>query len=110
MLKIPMYDANDFVLSVTLDGKVWRLHFSWNDRAALWSMEIRNSSDVTLISGIRCVPNYPLINQYRRPTLPPGEFICTVLDDSYTSIGRDDFVNGKATLTYVTEVEFNAAI
>ena len=110
MLKIPMYDANDFVLSVTLDGKVWRLHFSWNDRAALWSMEIRNSSDVTLIRGIRCVPNYPLINQYRRPTLPPGEFICTVLDDSYTSICRYDFVNGKATLTYIPEVEFNAAI
>ena len=110
MKKIALPDLNDFVVQVTLDSTIWRLHLSWNDSAGLWSLDVRDSSDTTIVKGIRCVPNFPLLNQYRRPALPPGDFLCVVSDDTYTSIGRDDFVNGKATLVYVTEVEMSAFI
>ena len=42
MIQISMIDANDFVEQVTLDGEVYKLHFSWNDFAQQWTVDVRN--------------------------------------------------------------------
>lgn len=107
MITITLPDANDFVVSVTLDGEVFRLHFAWNDTGAFWSMGIRNDKDNIIIERIRCVPNYPLLAQYRRPTLPKGEVLCIT---SSNTVGRNDFASGKAKLVYVPEAELDGAI
>lgn len=109
MMQIKLPDLNDFVVSVTLDGTLYKLHFSWSDRVG-WSMGIKDGNDRAVLYGIRCVPNYPLLFRYRRPTLPPGELICSLPDNKQDRIERDDFVTGKAMLVYVPEVEVNAAI
>lgn len=105
MITITLPDANDLILSATLDGDVFRLHFAWNDSAAFWTMGIRDSNDNVVIERIRLVPNYPLLAQYRRPTLPKGELLCIT---STETIGRTDFTSGKAKLVYVTEAEYGA--
>ena len=107
MIIITLPDSNDFILSVTFEGEVFRLHFAWNDTAAFWSMGIRNDKGNIIIERIRCVPNYPLLAQYRRPTLPKGELLCVT---SAESMGRNDFTNGKAKLVYVPEVELDGAV
>lgn len=110
MQTITLPDANDFVISVTLDNESFRLRFSWNDTAGFWTMGIRNDQNVSIIEGIRCVPNYPLLAQYRRPALPKGELLCVILDDTQTTIVRDDFINGRARLVYIPEAELDGAI
>lgn len=108
MDKIILPDLNDFVVGVTLDGTAYRLHFSWNDFGQFWAVGIRTASDKTIIERIKCVPNWPLLRQYRRVDLPPGEFLCIVNDDTYSKIGRKDYVNGKATFVYVPLAEVSA--
>lgn len=102
LLKLP--DLNDFVVTVVLEGTSYRLHFAWNDRAGFWALGVRDGNNVAVIEGIKCVPNWPLLRQYHRPALPPGEFICVVTNKAQT-IGRLDFVEGNAKLVYLTAAE-----
>ena len=105
MITITLPDENDFILSATLDRETFRLHFAWNDTAAFWSMGIWDSKDNVMIERMRLVPNYPLLAQYRRPTLPKGEFLCITPAET---IARDDFTGGKAKFVYVPEAEYGA--
>ncbi len=110
MQTIQLPNLNDFVVAVTLDGTPFRLHLAWNDRAGLWTLEIRDAANVPIVAGVRCVPNWPLLRQYRRPQLPPGELVCVSQSDKTVAIGRQDFVTGKIKLVYVPEVEVDGAI
>ena len=66
MIQISMIDANDFVETVTLEGEPYKLHFSWNDFAQQWTVEVRNMQNVDIVRGIAVVPNYPLFLQHHR--------------------------------------------
>ena len=111
MIQISMVDANDFVEQVTLDGEVYKLHFSWNDFAGQWTVDVRNMQNVDIVRGIAVVPNYPLFLQHHRAGLPRGELLAIVVDSSKTdnqTIGRKSFVSGLYSLVYAPEVEINA--
>ena len=43
MIQISMIDANDFVETVTLEGEPYKLHFSWNDFAQQWTVDVDTS-------------------------------------------------------------------
>lgn len=106
-----MTDANDFVQSVTLEGEVYRLHYSWNDFSEQWTVDVRSAQDVDIVRGIAVVPNYPLFLQHHRANIPRGELMAVVVDaEKATSqqIGRKDFVNGLFSMVYIPEVEVNA--
>ena len=113
MQKISMIDSNDFVLSVTLDGTAYKLHFGWNSRAAQWSVDVRDSTNVDIVRGIAVVPNFPLFKQCERDGLPMGELMA-VSNEPYASdsqiIRHDDFTSGKASLVYITEAEKSAIL
>lgn len=106
MIQISMADANDFVQTVTIDDTVYKLHFAYNDVLKSWSMDIRDSQNIDLVRSIRIIPNFPLLSQYKRHLGITGEMIATVTTD-IQNIGRDDFINGKANLVYVTKSEVN---
>lgn len=111
MIQISMVDANDFVETVTLEGEPYKLHFSWNDFAQQWTVDVRNMQNVDIVRGIAVVPNYPLFLQHHRAGLPRGELMAIVVDSSKAdnqTIGRKSFVNGLYSLVYVPEVEVNA--
>ena len=107
MQTILMNDLNDYVTDVTLDGEEFRLYFGWNDTGEFWNLGIFKNN-TALIQRLRIVPNYPLLRQYRRDGFPAGEFIAVVLDDKAETIGRNDFINGKAFFCYMSEDELNA--
>lgn len=110
MLKISMIDANDFVETAVLDGSTYKLHFAWNSYAEAWSLDIRDSTGTDIVRGISVVPNFPLFNQHRRHGLPRGEMMAIVVNQSATdgqTIGRDDFVSGKASIVYIPRSELD---
>lgn len=109
MIQIGMIDANDFVQSVTLDGTVYKFHFAYNDVLKSWTMDIRDSQNMDIVRSIRVVPNFPLLSQYKRHLDIKGEIIATVTTD-IQNIGRNDFINGKSSLVYVSESELNAIL
>lgn len=108
MIDITFPDANDIVFKATLDGAVYKLRMLWNQSGGYWTLSIRKGDGSTLLEGIKVVPNYPLLRQYHRPNVPPGELMVITQDDALTAIGRDDFANGKVVLVYMTEDEVNA--
>ena len=114
MIHISMYDANDFVESVILDNETYKLKFGWNPYSESWSMDVRNEKGEDLVRGISVVPNFPLLNQYRREaTLPAGEIMAVVVnpeDKANQRIGRLDFLNGKFSLIYIPRNELDEAI
>lgn len=110
MIAISMLDANDFVETVTLEGEPYKLHFSWNDFAAQWTVDVRNMQNEDIVRGIAVVPNYPLFLQQKRAGLPRGELMATVVDSDNAdnqTIGRDSFISGQYTLVYIPEGEIN---
>ena len=109
MIQISMTDANDFVQSVTFDNTVYKLHFAYNDVLKGWSMDIRDSQNIDIVRSIRIVPNFPLLSQYKRHLGIKGEIVATLTTD-IKNIGRDDFINGKASLVYVSGSELNAIL
>ena len=106
-----MIDSNDFVMSAILDGITYKLHFAWNSYAAQWAVDVRTSTNTDIVRGIAIVPNFPLFKQYERNGLPRGELMA-VINEPYASgnqtVGRKDFVSGKASLVYIQEVEKSA--
>ncbi len=108
MQDISFLDANDIVFKATLDGAVYKLRMLWNSSGGYWTISVRQEDGSSLLEGIKVVPNYPLLWQYHRPNVPPGELMAITQDDSLAAIGRADFASGKVVLVYVTEDEMNA--
>lgn len=108
MITIAFPDANDIIVLVTLEGNQYKLRLLWNDVGEFWTLSVRSETGTPLIEGIRAVPNFPLLQPYHKPNVPPGELMVITSDDSLQDVGRDNFANGKAVLVYVTEAEVNA--
>lgn len=110
MIAITMFDANDFITTAMLNGEPYKLHFSWNDNAKQWYLDISTNDNVEIIRGVSVVPNLPLFSFYRREDLPLGELMAVIVNQDESenqSIGRNDFLNGKATLVYMPAEELN---
>lgn len=111
MITLNLIDANDFVISAILDNETYKLRFCWNDEQH-WLMDIRDSGNNDLVRGIKLVPNFPLINQYRRisSNLPHGELVVAVVNQSVTEnqfISRNGFISGVFSLVYVNKTELS---
>lgn len=107
MNTISMYDANDFVENVTIESILYKLHFGWNGN--FWSMDIRDSTGTNIVNNIVLVPNYPLLYQHQRHIAIKGQLLA-IRNDTEQTIGRDDFVNGKATMVYMSEEDIANAV
>ena len=101
-IDIEVPDFNDSFSRVVLDGVQYLIRFTWNDTAQRWNFGLYTTQKEPLIQGQRIVPNFPLNLQIIREGLPNGMF---GVFSSLENVGRDDFKNGKATFSYVTDNE-----
>lgn len=108
MQQITFLDGNDILTTAKLDGTQYKIRMLWNDAGGFWTLSLRDSKNNSLLEGVKCVPDFPILAPYHRPGIPAGEFVITTLDTSLQIIGRKDFVNKKAVLIYVTEDEMDA--
>ena len=113
MVKISLMDANDFVETAVLDGETYKLHFAWNDASKAWTVDVRDNHGKDIVRGIRIVPNLPLLHQTKRNGLPKGELMAVFVNYSRSecqTVGRQDFLNGRASLVYISEGEKDAIL
>lgn len=101
-IEISVPDINDSFSRVVLDGTAYLIRFTWNDTAQRWSFGLFTTQKEPLAQGIRIVPRYPLNLQIVNDTFPQGIFgVYTDL----TSVGRNDFLNGRAIFAYIPLLE-----
>lgn len=104
MFVIPLIDQNSQAIESDLDDTVYYIVINWNESAQAWEMGVRDSGYNLLITGIRMVPMYPLLQQFKYPELPPGELI--VHDYTLTQsrrIPRNGFQTQRYMLVYYTK-------
>lgn len=101
---IPIKDNPNHTILIDLDNKIYKLAFLFNTVAEFWTMDIYTENELLLVSGIKIVPNYPLIFSHANPDLPTGDFICEI-SDTKSRIIRNSFSTGKSKLLYLTKDE-----
>lgn len=100
--KITVPDRNDAVMRVNLDGNFYNLRTTWNEFAGFWMLSVYDASMNLLIGMERLSPGAVWNFFYSGVVGPPG--LLGVVTESDT-VGRSDFVTGKAALVYVPAAE-----
>ena len=113
MIMLPVIDANDMLIEMTLDDRPFYIGMGWNETGQMWVMNVRDLNKQVLVTGIAAVALWPLLRQVRRPELPPGEFIIGL--GRGKTLGRRSFANSDAVLVYfeadeVEEFKANATL
>lgn len=104
---IPIKNNPNHTIIINLDDKLYTLWFLYNTYGDFWTLTIYDENDTILVSGLKIVANYPLLNPYKRNTsLPKGNFYCQT-SDFKMNIGRKAFADKKATLLYLAENELD---
>lgn len=96
VIEVP--DMNDSIVKVSLQGKVYRLRFTWNDTGSYWTLGVMNSLGAPLLLGIKMIPRFPLNLMFGRGDMPSGIFAVLTEKDS---IGRHDFADETARFVFV---------
>ena len=92
-------DYNDSFSSVTLDGIMYLIRFTWSEYAQRWSFGLYTLQKEPIAVGIRIVPRIPLNLHIAIASFPSGAFL---VNTSFKEVGRDDFVSGKAAFIYIS--------
>ena len=112
MFLVPTFQnvSTRYIITTDLNGSAFRLRFHWNSREAAWYMDILNTDDVLILSGIKLVVNYSLIRQYPAiQELPKGEFILFDLEanDQTGGVTIENF-GRRYQLLFFTDEEIEA--
>lgn len=97
MIAIELFDANDFVVDVELDGVSYALHWAWNSENGFWTWGVQNADGIVQFEGLRVLANVDLLRGLRHLDVPQGWLYV----DCDGDLNRDAFVNGRAELVYV---------
>lgn len=108
MIVLPIADLNSQSIEAVLDDELYYIILDWNDEAQYWEMGIRNSSYQTLVDGVCVVPNYPLLQQFKYPDMPRGEFQVTRIGNTNGPPPRNGFNTKEFQLIYTTSEELRA--
>ena len=98
ILEISVPDMNDSFSRIVIDGVQYFIRFTWNDAAQRWNFGLYTMQKEPLAVGIRIIPQFPLNLQIVSDTFPFGVFGAY---SALESIGRDDFISGRARFTYI---------
>ena len=104
-LEIAVPDHNDSFSRVVLDGVQYQVRFTWNEAAQRWSFGIYTMQKEPIVVGLRMVPRFPLNLQIVDENFPNG--VMGVYSDNL-SVGRNDFIEGKARFAFIPAREVNA--
>lgn len=83
MIQLQVFNdlSSDFEQTVTLDSYAVTLRIMWNVRSQFWEMRVTNANE-DMVSGIKMVPNWPLLNQHKALMPIPGDFLL-IREDPY---------------------------
>ena len=102
---VPFKDYPAFIERVVLDGTPYKIRFRWNTVGLYWTIQFLTVDGTILISGIKIVLGYELINDHVWIGSPPGELYAIDPTGDLATIGRDNLSNGTVYLRYIPEAD-----
>lgn len=102
-------DVSNFEQEIILGNRLMILTISWNSRSEAWYMSLEDNDSGEIVKGIKIVPNWALIRQYRA-NLPnfEGDIIAMSTDADVGERITYDNLNDGYELNYVTTEEAEA--
>lgn len=104
MFYIQVPDMNDSVSTLIIDGTMYRIRFTYNEKYDYWSFGLYKADGSPLVAMTRIVPNFSLFFYYSGVDFPDGHFGCISKKET---VGRYAFVNGDAEFVYLPNSELN---
>lgn len=105
MIQINIVDAPDIVMQISIDETNYKLRLTYNQYHGFWTMHLWDYNENPLATNIKVIPNFPLLLNKHCFDVPKGEFIVISNEES---LDRDSFKDGRATIVYMTEDEWDA--
>jgi len=102
MLYIQVPDKNDSMSTLSIDGVVYVLRFTYNEKYDYWNFGLYDEKEKPIIAMTRIVPNFPIFHYYTDTTLPDGVFGCV---SDLDMVGREAFNNQTAEFIYIPNKE-----
>jgi len=84
---------------VELDGVIYNLIIRYNERMKRWILDIQDQEETDIIIGLVMLSGVPLLQQYVKTDLPPGDFILLHRDATDINAERLD-LGDEVTLYY----------
>lgn len=108
MILIERYDYSSFKKQYTLDGVLFYIHLYWVERNSSWYMNIENTNEVIIYSGIRLVCLIGMLETVRsKEGLPAGDFYLKKKSGDSSVLTYDNF-GTEFILNYYTKKEVDA--
>lgn len=60
-INLNLYSDAYYSYTTSLEGQAYSLTIQWNERVQGWFLSIRTDDNTLIISGVRIVPNYPIL-------------------------------------------------
>ncbi len=92
VLTIPTTPGVPFYTQKTrLDGVDYILGFRYSQREDRWYLNISDSEEIPILTGLKLVANWPLLQAYHYdPRVPPGEIMAISLENDDTPPGLNE--------------------
>lgn len=94
-------DGPRWVMSVTLDRRVFTLRASYNTRMKTWTLDLITGDDEHLLSGVRVVKGYALLPGWRDERFPAGQLFAVSPGNRSRHDPRRDAFDDDFRLVYV---------
>ncbi len=65
-------NSTNYTLDVSLSGGIYRFGLYWNTRGQFWSLDILDSSENPIATGLKVVADWEFISGLGDSRLPPG--------------------------------------
>lgn len=89
---------------VIIEGVVLNIELRWMTREAVWVIDIFDTNNNSILTGIKLTENVSITSQYFRELLPRGNLWVLRFESSATNITRTNLGTGFQ-LIYLTEEE-----
>jgi len=99
-------DFPSYSQRVELDGVIYNLAIRYNERMARWVLDIQDQEENDILIGAPMLTGIPLLQQYVKNDLPPGDFILLHRDASDINAERED-LGDSVNLFYFDESEIS---
>lgn len=96
------FDSADphYTVIVQLEGVRYLFALDWNDREGAWYLGISTEEEEALLSGVRCVSDWPLLRKNTSSQVPPGDIVFLDSEGAGADAGRDDLGDRVVPLYY----------
>lgn len=89
-----------YTVAVKLEGVRYLLGMDWNEREGSWYLSLSQEDSTAIVSGLRVVPDWPLLRRVTDAAGPPGEIVFRNTNANDAAPGRYDIGESFVPLYY----------